>query len=110
MAGKYKLKKTSNQQFMFNLHAGNGEIILTSEQYVSKDGAKNGIKSVQENSQIDSRYDKRTSQKGEPYFVLKAGNGEIIGTSEMYSSTGARDNGIQSVKTNGSTTVIDDLT
>ena len=38
---------------------------------------------------------------GDPYFVLKAANHEIIGKSEMYSSTSAMENGIESVKKNG---------
>jgi uncharacterized protein YegP (UPF0339 family) len=100
MAGKFVLKKAANEQFMFNLKAGNGEVILTSELYTSKAGAENGIASVKENAPNDDRYDRRTSSSGQPYFVLKAGNGEIIGRSEMYSSTSAMENGIESVKTN----------
>jgi uncharacterized protein YegP (UPF0339 family) len=100
MAGKFVLKKAANEQFMFNLKAGNGEVILTSELYTSKAGAQNGIASVKENAPNDDRYDRRTSSSGQPYFVLKAGNGEIIGRSEMYSSTSAMENGIESVKTN----------
>lgn len=95
---------------MFNLKAGNGEIILTSERYTAKSGAENGIESVRENSPFDERYDRRTSSANQPYFVLKAANGQVIGKSEMYSSTAARDNGIESVKSNGSTTAVSDLT
>jgi uncharacterized protein YegP (UPF0339 family) len=107
MAGWYVLK-SSGAQFMFDLKAGNGETILTSERYVSKQGAKGGIASVQANSPNDARYEKLTSRNGSPYFVLKAINGEVIGTSEMYSSTGGRDNGIASVKVNGPTTDVRD--
>ncbi|MBM68698.1 MAG: hypothetical protein CME43_04400 [Haliea sp.] len=110
MAGKYDLKKSPSGKFMFNLKAGNGQIILTSELYEAKSGAENGIESVRKNSPSDSNYDRRTSKKGEPYFVLKAGNGQIIGNSEMYSSTAAMENGIQSVKTNGPTAPVEDNT
>lgn len=110
MAGKYHLKKGANDSFHFNLKAGNGEIILSSESYSSKAAAKNGIESVQENSQNDDRYEKKTASNGSPFFNLKASNGQIIGKSEMYSSESARDNGIESVKKNGSTTEIDDDT
>ncbi len=110
MAGFYELKKSSDGQYMFNLKAGNGEIILTSERYTAKSSAENGIASVQTNSPKDERYDRRTSSSGSPYFVLKAGNGEIIGKSEMYSSVSARDNGIESVKTNGPTKDVRDRT
>ncbi|MDD3313197.1 YegP family protein [Pseudodesulfovibrio sp.] len=110
MAAKFEIKKTANGQFMFNLKASNGQIILTSERYAAKQGAKNGISSVQTNCPYDERYDRRTSRADEPYFVLKAGNGEIIGNSEMYSGVSARENGIESVKANGTTQNIEDLT
>lgn len=108
MAGKFELKKTSDDQYMFNLKAGNGEIILTSERYKAKASAENGIRSVQENSPKDERYERLTSKSDQPYFTLKAGNGEVIGRSEMYSSKSACENGIESVKKNGQTTTIDD--
>ena len=109
MSGKFELKPTVNGEFMFNLKASNGEKILTSERYTSKAGADNGIQSVKVNAVIDSRYEDRVSSKSEPYFVLKAANGEIIGTSEMYSSAAARDNGKASVKNTAPDAVIEDL-
>jgi uncharacterized protein len=109
MAGKFELKK-SNGQYHFNLKAGNGEIILSSEMYQAKSDATTGIESAKTNAPLDERYEKKTSSKGEPYFVLKAANGQTIGTSEMYSSTAARDNGIESVKKNAPDAKTDDLT
>lgn len=109
MAGKYELKKAKDGQLFFNLKSGNGQNILKSEMYKAKSGAKNGIESVKKNSVLDDRYDRRESKKGEPYFVLLAGNKQVIGQSEMYSSTAAMENGIKSVKTNGPSSVIDDL-
>ena len=49
---KFKIHKSSNDQFYFNLHAGNREIISTGEGYVSKQGCKNGIESVKTNAPI----------------------------------------------------------
>ncbi len=99
MAGTFDFKKSSDGQFFFNLKSSNGEIILQSERYKAKSGAENGIKSVKMNAPNDARFDRKTATNGKPYFVLKAANGEIIGTSEMYSSESARDSGIESVKT-----------
>ena len=48
MAGIFDLKKASSGKFMFTLKAGNGEVILTSELYEAKAGAKNGIESCAE--------------------------------------------------------------
>jgi uncharacterized protein YegP (UPF0339 family) len=95
---------------MFNLKAGNGQIILTSERYQAKAGAQNGVKSVQSNAVLDERFERRTSHSGQPYFVLKAANHEIIGQSEMYSSTAAMENGIRSVKDNAPLADTIDLT
>jgi len=53
MSGKYVLKKGESGQFHFNLVAGNGEIIATSQHYDRKDSAKRGIKSVQSNATTD---------------------------------------------------------
>jgi uncharacterized protein YegP (UPF0339 family) len=109
MSGWYVLKR-SGDQYMFNLKAGNSEVILTSERYTAKSGAQNGIESVQTNSPKDERYERKTSTAGDPYFVLKAGNGEVIGRSEMYSSKSACENGIESVKRNGPSTDVRDET
>ncbi|WP_027951001.1 YegP family protein [Haliea salexigens] len=110
MAGKFDLKKSPSGKFMFNLKAGNGQIILTSELYESKAAAENGIESVKKNAADDSRYERKTSKANEPYFTLKAGNGQVIGKSEMYSGATAMENGITSVKTNGPTAEVVDNT
>ncbi|KQP67703.1 hypothetical protein ASF40_20275 [Microbacterium sp. Leaf288] len=44
---KFNLYKTSDKrQYYWTLEADNGEIIATSETYVSKAGAQNGISAV----------------------------------------------------------------
>jgi uncharacterized protein YegP (UPF0339 family) len=106
----YDLKKDKSGQFTFNLKAGNGQVILTGQSYASKAAAQDGIASVQTNGGDDANFEKKDSSAGDPYFVLKAKNGQIIGKSEMYSATAARDNGIASVKSNCSSTTINDLT
>ncbi len=108
--GKFEIKKRKNNEFQFDLKASNGQIILTSEGYTTKENSKNGIESVKKNSQIDSRYEKLEAKNGKPYFNLKASNGQVIGTSEMYESLAARDNGIASVKKNAPDADVVDLT
>jgi len=110
MAGKFELKKSKNEKYFFNLKAGNGQIILSSEMYNSKASANNGIESVKKNGPDDGRYDRKESSSGQPFFTLKARNGEIIGKSEMYNSKAARENGIESVKKNAPDAAVDDLT
>ena len=110
MAGKFELKKSKNDKYFFSLLAGNGQIILTSEMYESKASAVNGIESVKKNSPDDARYERLTGKNDAPYFVLKAGNHQVIGNSQMYASESSRDNGIASCKTNGPTAAVDDQT
>lgn len=107
MAGKFELKKSTSGKFHFNLKAGNGEKILGSEMYESKAAAENGIASVKKNAGDDARYEKKTSAKGDHYFSLKSTNGQIIGSSETYSSASGVTSGIESVKKNADSEISD---
>lgn len=110
MSAKFDLKQGGSGQFMFNLKAVNGEVILTSELYKQKESAIAGIESVKANAGEDTRYQRKTAKNGQPYFVLTATNGQVIGMSEMYSSVAAMESGIQSVKKNGPVAGIEDST
>jgi len=108
MAAKFVIKQSANGQFHFNLKAGNGEVILSSELYTAKASTQNGIESVKVNSQDDARFERKESKASEPFFVPKAANGESLGKSEMYSSKSAMENGIASVKKNAPVAEVDD--
>ena len=97
MASAFVLKKNTAAKFHFNLRADNNETILTSELYETKNGALNGIESVRKNAPDEKRYVRKSATNNSPYFVLTATNGEIIGTSELYSTATARENGIKAV-------------
>lgn len=106
--GKFVITTRKNGEFQFNLKAGNGQTILSSEGYTTKAACENGIESVRKNSQDDSKFEKKTATNGKCYFNLKATNGQVIGTSEMYESESSRDNGIASVKSNASDATVED--
>ena len=106
--GKFEIKTGSSGKTMFNLKAANGQVILTSRSYASKDGCKNGIESVRTNSQDDARFERKTAKDGSPFFTLNSTNGQIIGKSEMYSSKDGMENGIASVKKNAPDAAVDD--
>lgn len=110
MAGKFELKKAKDGQFKFNLKAANGQVILTSELYKAKTSAENGIESVRKNAVREDAFEIKTNSRGEPYFILKATNGQEIGRSEYYSSNSAMENGIASVKKNAPEAKVDDTT
>lgn len=107
--GKFVITKRVNGEFQFNLKANNGQIILASEGYGTKSSCENGIESVKRNAQDDTKFDRKTAVNGKSYFNLKATNGQIIGTSEMYETVASRDNGIESVKNNAPDATTEDL-
>ncbi len=108
--GKFVISQRTNGDFQFSLKAGNGQIILASQGYASKASCENGIESVNTNAADDARFERLTSSNGKFYFNLKAGNGQIIGSSEMYESEAGRDNGIESVKKNAPEASVEDET
>ena len=110
MPGPFLLQRSADRQFYFNLRAENNEVILTGERYQSKASAQNGIQAVRDNAPTDARYLRKTSSDGKLYFVLLAANGEPLGTSETYSSSGAMEAGIRAVKRNAPTAAVVDRT
>ncbi|WP_445712934.1 YegP family protein [Flavobacterium sp.] len=108
--GKFVISNRKNGEFQFSLKAGNGQEILGSEGYTTKAACLNGVESVKKNSQVDTRFERLEAKNGKPYFNLKATNGQIIGTSEMYESIASRENGIESVKKNAPDASVDDQT
>ena len=107
--GKFVITKRTNGEFQFNLKANNGLIILNSEGYSSKGNCENGIASTNQNAQIDAIFERKMSSNSKYFFNLKASNGQIIGSSEMYESEAARENGITSVQNNAPEATIEDL-
>lgn len=106
---KYVIKKTKSNKFYWNLYAINGQCILTSEMYTTKQNAKNGILSSKNNIN-DISFVFKVAKSKLTYFVQKAFNGEIIGTSEMYSSNVNALNGVNAVKEYAPIASIEDLT
>lgn len=98
--GTFVISKRKDNEFQFNLKAGNGQVVLTSEGYSSRAACDNGIESVRKNSQDETRFERKESSNGKPFFNLKATNGQIIGKSELYESSTSMENGIESVKKN----------
>jgi uncharacterized protein len=108
--GKFVISQRKDGEFQFNLKAGNGQVILSSEGYAAKASCLNGIESVRTNSADDARFDRKESANGKFYFNLKAGNGQVVGSSQMYESEASRDNGIESVKSNAPDAEVEDET
>ena len=112
--GKFVVKEVKTG-FKFDLKAGNGEVIATSEVYTTEQGRLNGIESVRKNA-VDAKLEDQTVENfeavtnpkfevyvdkaGEFRFRLKARNGEIIATGEGYKAKASCLNGIDSIRRN----------
>ena len=112
--GKFVIKPAKTG-FMFNLKAGNGEVIATSEVYTTLDACKNGVASVQKNAPIanledqtakdfqtekNPKFEVYADKRGEFRFRLKAANGQIIAVGEGYKAKASCLNGIKSIVKN----------
>lgn len=112
--GKFVVKETTSG-VKFDLVAGNGQIIATSEVYSAEASCLKGIESVKKNAPIanvedqteetvvtatNPKFEMYKDKAGEYRFRLKARNGEIIATSEGYTSKSGCENGIESVRKN----------
>jgi uncharacterized protein YegP (UPF0339 family) len=100
MAGKFVTFTGKDGKHYFSLKAGNGEVILKSQGYKAEKDCANGIESVRRNSQVEERFETKTSADEKHFFVLKATNGQIIGQSQMYKTASGCANGIASVGRN----------
>lgn len=107
---KFVISPRSNGEYQFVLKASNGEPILASEGYTTKANCNNGIASVKTHSTNASNYEKKVSSNSKYYFTLKASNGQVIGTSELYETTAGRDNGIDSVMQHAPKAEVEDKT
>lgn len=108
--GKFEIKARKNGEFQFNLKATNGQIILTSEGYKTKASCLNGIESVKKNCKDAKRFDVKKAANGKPFFNLMAGNGQVIGSSQMYANESNMKNGIASVQKNAPQAQVVDMT
>ena len=112
--GKFLVKKT-NTGFKFDLYAGNGEVIASSEVYSGEDACLKGAESVAKNAAVanfedltedpvktavNPKFEMYKDKAGEFRFRLKARNGEVIATSEGYKAKASCLKGIESVKKN----------
>lgn len=106
----FELNKTSDGQFRFALKADEKDTLLASETYHTKSSAENGIASVRTNCAADGRYEKKVATNGKFFFNLKAANGQVIGTSQMYPTAEARDASIAAAMAAGASPTVRDNT
>jgi uncharacterized protein YegP (UPF0339 family) len=88
----------STAGFRFNLHAGNGEVVLSSESYTTAAAAWNGAFAIQDAAKLAGSFTIKTASDARYYFTLTAENGQVVGMSQLYTSRAAAEAGVTSVK------------
>ncbi len=119
--GKFVIREV-NSGVKFDLKAGNGEVIATSEVYNSMEACRNGVASVQKNApaagvenqtvegyavEKHPKFEVYKDKAGEFRFRLKATNGQVIATGEGYKALAGCMNGIESVKKNAADAAVE---
>ncbi len=97
MPGRFEVYKDKAGEFRFRLKAANGQNFLSSEGYSAKASCLNGVESVKKNSQSPDRFTKKKTPSGKFRFNLTSSNGQVVGTSQSYSSESGCSNGMKSV-------------
>ena len=112
--GKFVIK-TTKTGVKFDLKAGNGEVIATSEVYTTEAACRSGIASVQKaapaaavedqtvenfEAQKHPKFEVYTDKAGAYRFRVKASTGQSIAVGEGYKAKASCLNGIESVKKN----------
>lgn len=107
---KYIIKRSVNNQYYWVLHSINAEALIKSEMYTTKEACKNGIASSK-TCIADSNFQRKIASNGyQYYFNQLANNYQVLGTSEMYNTKQAMENGIAAVKRDAPIAGIEDLT
>jgi uncharacterized protein len=96
---KFETFRGENNELYFRLINEKGEILLSSEGYTQNENLLNGIESVKKNIGEPDNYELKTAANGKYFFNLKAGNGQVIGTSTMWDKTELRDQWMKKLKT-----------
>ena len=110
--GKFEIKKTKDERFVFNLYASNHVIVATSQIYSTSSAAINGINSIIKNAPVAPIEDQTLKDyvtlpypkweiyrdnAGQYRFRLNATNGSCIVHSQGYTAKTNCKNGIDSI-------------
>jgi uncharacterized protein YegP (UPF0339 family) len=106
---RFQVFRGLDGQYYFHLRAENGQIVLQSEGYTRRGSAIDGTTSVRTNGPLAQRYQVKDAANGQAYFVLVAGNGQVIGVSETYASRSNAERGAAEVTAllSGTATIVD---
>ena len=95
------------EMYFFELHASNGEKLLSSEEYTSQSGAMKGIQTHKSNIE-KGNFKITLSKKGDYIFKLLSGKNTLLCTGANYPTLAGCESAIESTKRFAQTATIDE--
>ena len=93
-----EIAKGKNNTYHFKLKTSDGNTLLNSIDFDSREEIKRTIDNLNPLLQRHSSFERRTDHDGKFLFELKDLNGNLIGNSQCYSSEAGMENGIKNLK------------
>lgn len=97
---RIEICRDKNKDYYFRIKAANDDKLLQSEGYKTKQGCENGIETLKDHASDETSYERIKTDKNQFYFVIKAKNGKVLGTSEVYTTKANMEKALKSVKNN----------
>lgn len=90
-------KSDENNMFYFNMRSRSGEVILFSKMFPSRETCYLGINEIISLAIHDHRFE-RINLSFDYSFILRCGNGSLLARSASYTTSAAREKGIEIIK------------
>jgi uncharacterized protein YegP (UPF0339 family) len=96
--GKFVITKKQCGKFQVHLRSKAGQILLSSEEYLTKISCKRTIEKLRVFAKDAGKFQKKTTVDWQLYFYLKSASGKAIATSKKYSTNLSREQAITRVR------------
>ncbi len=93
-----EIQKGDNNTFQFQLKTADGQTLLESVDFQSKEEVEKTVKQLQPLALSQNTIERKTNYNGNFLFNLKDDKGNIIGNSLLYDSEAGMENGISNMK------------
>lgn len=100
-------EKDEEETYFFELHASNGEKLLSSEEYTSYNGALRGIETHKANI-LKNNFRIMLSKKGDYIFKLLSGKNQLLCMGDHYATRARCESAIESAKRFAKTAILDE--
>lgn len=93
-----EIEKTRDSEYHFRLKSESGHVLLKSVRFNDKKEVEKIIRGLTGIQNKHHAFERKTDHNGKFLFNLKAENGQLLGSSQRYSSEAGMENGIKNLK------------